>query len=407
MGKDFEYDPASGSFRFTGDGGGAPKKKDGGDIGGWLLIAALFMIWWPIGLIALISKLSDKPKKAGAPRSGMRTSASPNANVSAKGARKAEKTVVQTAKKMNRAPAVSNTSARTLMIIGGIIAAGFSVILMSSIGEIIGYGWYSYMAEDILSECGFLAGGIAMFAAGQRMKRRSARIARYLAVMGERSHISVDELCAVTGKSRRRVESDLDYMVEKGLLGTGAYLDSGRGMFFRNADAFADYANETAKKENATPKEANEGYAGALRAIRSANDRIADPVLSEKIDHLETVAGKIFREVEEHPEKQQQAATFLNYYLPTTLKLLDSYAKFEEAGIEGENLSRAQERIEETMDALIKGFDKQLDDLYRNEAMDIDSDIRVMENMLRRDTASVEEDFGLGGAAVQRAPDEE
>ena len=132
-------------------------------------------------------------------------------------------------------------------------------------------------------------------------------------------------------------------------------------------------------------------------------------MLSEKIDHLETVAGKIFREVEEHPEKQQQAATFLNYYLPTTLKLLDSYAKFEEAGtgIEGENLSRAQERIEETMDALIKGFDKQLDDLYRNEAMDIDSDIRVMENMLRRDTASVEDDFGLGGAAVQRAPDEE
>lgn len=83
-------------------------------------------------------------------------------------------------------------------------------------------------------------------------------------------------------------------MVEKGLLGTGAYLDSGRGIFFRSADAFADYANATAKKENVTPKEANEGYAGALRAIRSANDRIADPVLSEKIDHLETVAGKIF-----------------------------------------------------------------------------------------------------------------
>ena len=228
-----------------------------------------------------------------------------------------------------------------------------------------------------------------------------------IAVMGKRGYIAVDELCAVTGKSRKKIESDLDYMVEKGLLGTGAYLDSGRGIFFRSADAFADYANATAKKENVTPKEANEGYAGALRAIRSANDRIADPVLSEKIDHLETVAGKIFREVEEHPEKQQQAATFLNYYLPTTLKLLDSYAKFEEAGIEGENLSRAQERIEETMDALIKGFDKQLDDLYRNEAMDIDSDIRVMENMLRRDTASVEDDFGLGGTAVQRAPDEE
>lgn len=407
MSKDFEYDPETGSFRFD-ESGGKTKKKNDVDVGGWILIAALFAFGlWPIGLIALISKLSDKPKKVSSPRSGTRTSTSPNANVTARSTNKVEKTVVKTAKKMNRAPKASDKTSRTLMIIGGFIALAAGSGLISNIGEVIAYGWYSYMMEELFPMCGFFAGGVAMLVAGQRMKRRSARIARYLAVMGERGYISVEELCTVTGKSRKKIESDLDYMVEKGLLGTGAYLDSGRGIFFRSADAFADYANATAKKENVTPKEANEGYAGALRAIRSANDRIADPVLSEKIDHLETVAGKIFREVEEHPEKQQQAATFLNYYLPTTLKLLDSYAKFEEAGIEGENLSRAQERIEETMDALIKGFDKQLDDLYRNEAMDIDSDIRVMENMLRRDTASVEDDFGLGGAAVQRAPDEE
>lgn len=407
MSKDFEYDPETGSFRFD-ESGGKTKKKNDVDVGGWILIAALFAFGlWPIGLIALISKLSDKPKKVSSPRSGTRTSTSPNANVTARSTNKVEKTVVKTAKKMNRAPKASDKTSRILSIVGAAITAIFGISLVTMLGEVIGYGWYSYMMEELFPMCGFFAGGVAMLVAGQRMKRRSARIARYLAVMGERGYISVEELCTVTGKSRKKIESDLDYMVEKGLLGTGAYLDSGRGIFFRSADAFADYANAAAKKENVTPKEANEGYAGALRAIRSANDRIADPVLSEKIDHLETVAGKIFREVEEHPEKQQQAATFLNYYLPTTLKLLDSYAKFEEAGIEGENLSRAQERIEETMDALIKGFDKQLDDLYRNEAMDIDSDIRVMENMLRRDTASVEDDFGLGGAAVQRAPDEE
>ena len=405
MSKDFEYDPESGSFRFD-EGGGKTKKKNDVDVGGWILIAALFAFGlWPIGLIALISKLSDKPKKVNSSRGGMRTSTSPNANVSSRS--KVEKSVVKTAKKMNRAPKTSDKTSRILSIVGAAITCIFGISLVTMLGEVIAYGWYSYMMEDLFPMCGFFAGGVAMLVAGQRMKHRSARVARYLAVMGKRSHIAVDELCAVTGKSRKKIESDLNYMVEKGLLGAGAYLDSGRGIFFRSADAFADYANETAKKENVTPKEANEGYAGALRAIRSANDRIADPALSEKIDHLETVAGKIFREVEEHPEKQQQAATFLNYYLPTTLKLLDSYAKFEEAGIEGENLSRAQERIEETMDALIKGFDKQLDDLYRNEAMDIDSDIRVMENMLRRDTASVEDDFGLGGAAVQRAPDEE
>ena len=118
MSKDFEYDPETGSFRF--DEGGASKKKDNVDIGGWILIAALFMIWWPLGLIALLSKLSDKPKKTSAPKGGMRTSTSPNANVTSRS--KAEKTVVKTAKQMNRAPKTSDKTARTLMIIGGIIA---------------------------------------------------------------------------------------------------------------------------------------------------------------------------------------------------------------------------------------------------------------------------------------------
>ena len=389
MSRDFEYDPESGSFRAVSDDPRSRKKKEGGDLGGWILIAALFAVGlWPIGLIALISKLSDKPRKA-APLRG--TGADTGR-------------VVRTAKKMNRAPEASAGTARVLMTVGGILTAVFGIGLLSTLGEAVGYGWDASLFEDIFSIGGFFAGGTVMLAAGWRMKRRSVRIARYLAVMGERGYISLDELCAVSGKKRGTVERDVEFMLEKNMFDAGAYLDSGRGVLFRSADAFAEYAGERAKRENVTPKEANEGYAGALRAIRAANDRIADPVLSAKIDHLEDVAGKIFREVEQHPEKQRQASTFLNYYLPTTLKLLDSYAKFEEAGIEGENLSRAQERIEETMDALVKGFDKQLDDLYRSEAMDIDSDIRVMENMLRRDGASAADDFDLGGAAAQRVP---
>ena len=104
MSKDFEYDPERGSFRFD-EGSGKTKKKNDVDVGGWILIAALFAFGlWPIGLIALISKLSDKPKKVSSPRSGTRTSTSPNANVTARSTNKVEKTVVQTAKKMNRAP---------------------------------------------------------------------------------------------------------------------------------------------------------------------------------------------------------------------------------------------------------------------------------------------------------------
>ena len=88
--------------------------------------------------------------------------------------------------------------------------------------------------------------------------------------------------------------------------------------------------------------------------------------------------------------------TFFDYYLPTTQKLLDTYADFEEAGVEGENLREAKRRIEGTMDSIVEGFARQLDGLFKADVMDVESDIRVMESMLHRDSASAARDFGMG-----------
>ena len=145
----------------------------------------------------------------------------------------------------------------------------------------------------------------------------------------------------------------------------------------------------------------------AIREMKRLNDSIKDETISRQIDRLEEVSGKIFDCVKADPGKLPQIRKFMNYYLPTTLKLLENYADFEEAGVSGENLSQAKSRIAATMDNIVAGFEHQLDELYRTDAMDVDSDIRVMETMLRRDTASAADDFGLGGAAVQRQPEEE
>lgn len=145
----------------------------------------------------------------------------------------------------------------------------------------------------------------------------------------------------------------------------------------------------------------------AIREMKRLNDSIKDETISSQIDRLEEVSGKIFDCVKADPGKLPQIRKFMNYYLPTTLKLLENYADFEEAGVSGENLSQAKSRIAATMDNIVAGFEHQLDELYRTDAMDVDSDIRVMETMLRRDTASAADDFGLGGAAVQRQSEEE
>ena len=394
---EWRYDESSGSFRRSdnyGNGGynGYNRGRSGGDWISWGLIIAGFVLWWPIGLALLVAKLNDSPATARKPQSAAQQTAKP-----------AESKAVKAAKKVTRSPSDTSKTAKILQIVGGAVMGVFGIALLASIGDAIGY-WADW--ESIFTLAGFFVGGATTFFYGRKMQRRRNRIERYKAVMGERDHIGVAELMAVTGKKRGVVEKDIDYMVQKNLLGVGAFYDAGRGVLFRSADAYQKFLQERTKKENLTPREANEGYAGALRAIREANDRIPDPVFSEKLDRMETVAGKIFREVEEHPEKQKQASAFFDYYLPTTLKLLATYSEFEEAGIEGENLRSAKARIESIMDNLLENFEKQLDELYRSEAMDVDADIRVMESMLNRDLSSVERDFGLGGAAAVQQPED-
>ena len=93
--------------------------------------------------------------------------------------------------------------------------------------------------------------------------------------------------------------------------------------------------------------------------------------------------------------------------MPTTQKLLDSYAEFEAAGIEGDNLRMAKEKIEDTMDNIVQGFERQLDALYAAEAMDIQSDIDVMNSMMQRDSAMHTSDFQVSCSSSASAAAQE
>lgn len=120
----------------------------------------------------------------------------------------------------------------------------------------------------------------------------------------------------------------------------------------------------------------------AISEMRRLNDAIADETISAQIDQLEDATAKILDHVIHHPEKQPQIRKFLIYYLPTTLKLLNTYDRMGATGVSGENIDGTMAKIETMMDTIVSSFHKQLDALFRDEAMDIASDITVMENLL-------------------------
>ena len=312
--------------------------------------------------------------------------------------------------------------------------------------------FYAFFHLPGLSFLAFLS-GLGMAVAGQKDKNREKRFRRYLAVIGGRSPISLSEIAARSNERVETVERDLQDMIDMGYFGLDTYIDHTRhciildgvddynwgreasgsyaepkGDFHINVQDFVKTASDifqtvhdevkreikrdsaaqhSQKKEEAKPapepEKAQERpkqptqddqFGRYLSQIRELNDRIADREISAKIDQIETITAKIFGIVRKKPERISEIRKFMNYYLPTTLKLLDSYALLEEQGIEGENITASKQQISQIMDTLIKSFEKQLDQLFSSQAMDISSDIEVMENMLAADGLK-ESDFQL------------
>lgn len=123
----------------------------------------------------------------------------------------------------------------------------------------------------------------------------------------------------------------------------------------------------------------------ALSEMRRLNRTIQDKEISNQIHQLEDATAKIFDHVASHPEKLPQIRKFMTYYLPTTLKLLNTYDRMGATGVSGENIDGTMEKIGLMMSTIVISFQRQLDALFRDEALDVASDITVMENLLARE----------------------
>ena len=125
-----------------------------------------------------------------------------------------------------------------------------------------------------------------------------------------------------------------------------------------------------------------------LRRLRKADEAIENEEISAAIVRMQEVSFRIFAYICDHPQKVGQIRKFMNYYLPTTLKLLDSYDRMSRQDVKGENITQSMTEIERIMQTIVLAFEKQLDALFQDEAMDISTDITVLESMLTQEGIS-------------------
>lgn len=275
-----------------------------------------------------------------------------------------------------------------LLLALGAAATGFDLVL--KVG----------MAIFGLFGVAFLVMGLA----GTNMACSVGQFRKYVKVIKDREYCEVKELSQKTGRSVKAVVKDLKKMIQKGWFCQG-HLDEQGTCLMTSNEAYSQYTAlmERTKKEKAereaeaarqqqefsklSPEvqkiiQAGDEY---VRKIREANDAIPGEEISAKMSRMEMLVDRIFDRVEEHPESVADIRKLMEYYLPTTIKLLDAYEDLDAQPVQGENIITAKKEIEKTIDTLNTAFEKLLDDLFQDTAWDLSSDITVLQTMLAQE----------------------
>ena len=235
--------------------------------------------------------------------------------------------------------------------------------------------------SGLFSNIAMTIGGGGALLTGLRMKS-TRKLERLLdKVVGERDNISLPELFAAAGVDAARGRAAVESAIEHGYFGADAYIDNRTGtLVVRGA------APQPPRPAEPAPAPAPEDqYAALQRQLRQANDAIPDPVMTAKISRLEDVSARIFALAKKDPDKKAQLQKFMDYYLPTALKLLNTYAQLSAQDVRGTNITEAKQSIERSMDLLITAFENQLDKLFASDALDVSTDIAALEGMLNLD----------------------
>lgn len=268
----------------------------------------------------------------------------------------------------------------SLFFVGGMIA-------ISVIEDTIYNGVYYGNGATIFVGACFIIAAFCVFRPKKRGEARNRLYERYRDIVGSKRAVAIWDIAVAIPVSMGKAYSDLQKMINLGYFGRTAFLDKKIGYLLMDTEAYDDIPTEGKKeKEKEEEHHINKNEVKSiLGEIRRYNESIADPILSEQIARLESVVDKIFRAVEEDPKKRPQIQTFLDYYLPTTLKLIKTYSQLERQGESGENITNAKIKIEDTMEELVSGYERLLDRLYQGDVMDISSDIEVLETMMAKD----------------------
>ena len=306
-------------------------------------------------------------------------------------------------------------------ILGGVL--GFSFLIPLIAGIALSFGDPTMIPFALVLGAITGAAGWNMFKGIKKIGliRRARKV---LKMMENRDTVTIKEIAAAFGRTEKEVADDLQDMIRENVFTGKAYMDKEQTAFMTSHTAYEQYL-ETMKQYELRKKEEKSVFRDSdlkeyrkmeeaidarqksdakkaarlskemmemveegkafIAHIHQKNEEIPGEEFTGKLNRLEKIVTNIFDRVMEAPESAPDMHRLMKYYLPTTQKLVDTYATLDRQSVQGENIENAKREIEDSLDTINDAFEKFLDSFYQTTAWDVSSDISVMGQMMAQD----------------------
>ena len=286
------------------------------------------------------------------------------------------------------------------------VIIGAALVAFSAFGLGVGLLDHSII-EGIISSVPsllFLIAGIFMILNGNKRRKLTKKYLEYGKVAGDATYITLASLAKLTRRNIDLVKEDIKSLIKSGHLAHARlddeettlmltpkvyeqYLMSQKGRLQAEAEAEMQKEKEDARYASYSPEvreilSEGERY---LKMLRESNDKIPGEEMTGKLSRQEDIVNKIFDQVKKDPAAARDLRKFMNYYLPTTEKLLKAYIDVDQQPVAGDNIRNTKQEIEKAMDTVNEAFENLLDSMFEDANMDVMSDISVMNTMMAQD----------------------
>ena len=287
----------------------------------------------------------------------------------------------------------------------GILGAGFNGIISAMA--------VAATVADIFAGGGDITGGVvvsvfflsmtAVFAMvanyGKKGKEVAEHYRQYRKILSVNGYANIADIAKMTDIPEDKVRKELKSMTRAGMFKQG-HFDDKETCFIASDEMYQLYrqAEDNSKRlrEEAEKERREQGYVSAelkevldkgseyVKLIREVNDDIPGREVSDKLEKMEKIVSKIFETVRENPEQADKLSMFMDYYLPTTAKLIMAYRDMDRKEVQGENIMSAKQEIENTLDMINEAFEKLFDSMFKEQSLDVQTDIDVMRTMMKQ-----------------------